>query len=145
MARYKVSDPREMLLVMDFINRAKEQNAEIVVDYYSPNRSGRQNRYLYFCLSYFAHCYGCTLIECKEIYFKRYACGDIFQVLIDDKNGNRVDYYRSTADLSKEEMSMAIRNFRAYASIHGIEIPDATDDVSIRWCEQQMQRTKHYR
>jgi hypothetical protein len=60
-------------------------------------------------------------------------------------NGKTETWYRSTADLSKDEMAMAIRNFRAYAEAYNIPIPDANDETSIRVCEQQMQRTKHYR
>ncbi len=145
MARYKVSDPREYLSALYFINRAKEQNIEIVIDKYSPKRSGRQNRYLYFCLAWFAHSYGCTEIEAKEIYLKQFACPQIFEVRHIDTKGRSANYYRSTADLSKEEMAMAIRNFRTYASINHIEIPDADDALSVRYCEQQMQRTKNYR
>lgn len=145
MARFKVSDPREYLKALDFINLAKDNDFEIELDKYSPKRSGRQNRFLYFCLAYFAHCYGCTEVESKEIYLKQFACPQIFERRLVDAKGRSATWYRSTADLSKEEMSQAIRNFRAYASINGIEIPEATDDISIRFCEQEMQQTKHLR
>lgn len=145
MARYNPQDPRDFLAALDYVNLAKEQGFEITLDRYSPKRSGKQNRFLYFCLAWFAHSYGCTEIESKEIYLKQFACPQIFEVRHVDNQGRSATYYRSTADLSKEEMAMAIRNFRAYASINGIEIPDANDDISIRWCEQQMQRTKQFR
>lgn len=143
MTRYKPSDPRDMLAAMDFLNFAKEQNIEVVLDAYSPPRSGRQNRFLYFCLAYFAHCYGCTEVEAKEIYLKQFACPQIFERRHIDNKGRSATYYRSTADLSKDEMQMAIRNFRTYAELNDIPIPDSSDDI--RRCEQEMQRTKHYR
>jgi len=145
MTRYLPNDPRDYLAALDFLNLAKEQGFEVTLDKYSPSRSSRQNRYLYFCLAWFAHSYGCTEVEAKEIYFKQFACPQIFEKRIVDSQGRLATYYRSTADLSKDEMAMAIRNFRAYASCNRIEIPDASDDISIRYCEQQMQRTKHYR
>ena len=145
MTRFLPNDPRDYLAALDFLNLAREHGFEIVLDKYSPKRSGRQNRYLYFCLAWFAHSYGCTEIESKEIYLKQFAAPQIFEVRHVDDKGRSATYYRSTADLSKDEMSMAIRNFRAYASINGIEIPDANDDISIRYCEQQMQRTKNFR
>lgn len=145
MTRYRPNDPRDYLAALSFINLAKEDDFEITLDKYSPRRSTRQNSYLYFCLAYFAHCYGCTEIEAKEVYFKRFACPQIFEQRLIDNRGRSATWYRSTADLSKEEMAMAIRNFRAYASINGIEIPEATDDLSIRICQQEMQRTKNYR
>ena len=145
MARYKCSDPRDFLAALDFLNLAKEQGFEVTLDRYSPSRSSRQNRYLYFCLAWFAHSYGCTEVEAKEIYFKQFACPQTFEVRHIDDKGRSATYYRSTASLSRDEMAMAIRNFRSYAEINGIMIPDASDDISIRFCEQQMQRTKHYR
>lgn len=145
MTRYCPNDPRDYLAAVDFLNFAKEHNLEIVLDTYSPPRSGRQNRYLYFCLAYFAHCYNCTEAEAKEVYLKRFACPQIFEQRLVDDRGRSATWYRSTADLSKEEMAMAIRNFRAYAEAYNIPIPDCDDRDSIRICEQQMQRTKHYR
>lgn len=143
MTRYKPSDPRDMLAAIDFLNYAKEHNLEIVLDTYSPPRSGKQNRYLFFCLAYFAHCYCCTESEAKEVYLKRFACPQIFEKHLVDNLGQSATWYRSTSELSKEEMSMVIRNFRAYAEAYGIIIPDASDDI--RRCEQEMERTKHYR
>ena len=145
MTRYKPNDPREFLAALDFLNYAKEQNIEIVLETYSPPRSGKQNKYLYFCLAYFAHCYKCTEAEAKEIYLKRFACPQIFERQFTLPNGKVETWYRSTADLSKEEMSKAIRNFRAYADAYNIPIPDCNDSESIRYCEQQMQRTNNYR
>ena len=145
MTRYKPNDPRDYLAALDFLNYAKENDLEVVLDTYSPPRSGRQNRFLYFCLAYFAHCYNCTEAEAKEIYLKRFACPQIFEQQFTMPNGKVETWYRSTADLSKDEMAMVIRNFRAYADAYNIPIPDSDDKDSIRFCEQQMQRTKHYR
>ena len=144
MARYKLNDPRDYLAALDYINHAKEQGFDIDLKRYSPKRTSRQNAYLHLILSYFAHCYNCTLIEAKEVYFKRYACGEIFQVLIDDKNGNRVEYYRSTADLSTVEMQNAIANFRAYADLHNIPLPAPNDDLALRFCEREIEKTTSY-
>ncbi len=145
MTRYCPNDPRDYLAALDFLNFAKDNKLEIVLDTYSPPRSGKQNRYLYFCLAYFAHCYNCTEAEAKEVYLKRFACPQIFEKRLVNERGQSATWYRSTAELTKDEMAMAIRNFRAYADAYGIPIPEASDDVSIRLCEQEMQRTKHYR
>lgn len=144
MARYKLNDARDYLAALDYINQAKEQGFDIELKRYSPKRTSRQNAYLHLILSYFAHCYNCTLIEAKEIYFKKYACGEIFQVITEDKNGQRVEYYRSTTDLTTVEMQSAIANFRAYADMHGIGLPDPNDDISLRYCERQVEKTQAY-
>ena len=144
MARYKVSDSQDYLDALDYLNLAREQGFDVDLKKYSPKRSNRQNAYLHLALSYFAHCYGCTLIEAKEIYFKKYACSDIFLVETKDKDGHRVSYYRSSADLSTVEMSNAINNFVAYASCNGIEIPPPDDDLGLRYCERQIEKTKQF-
>jgi hypothetical protein len=141
MARYNLRDPRDYLAALDYINQMKEQGQDIDLKKFSPSRSNRQNAYLHLILSYFAHRYGCTLIECKEIYFKKYACRDIFLADAVDKAGNHISYYRSTADLSKDEMSGAIRNFIAYADMHGIELPQADDYLAQRICEREIEKT----
>lgn len=144
MARYKPNDPRDYLAALDFLNLAKEKGFDIELKRFYYKRSNPQNRYLHLALSYFAHCYGCTLIEAKEIYFKQYACRDIFLVETTDKNGNHAEYYRSSAELNTVEMSNAINNFVSYASCNGIEIPPPDDELGIRYCEREIEKTTHY-
>jgi hypothetical protein len=144
MARYRLSDPRDYLAALDYINQMKEQGCDVDLKRFSPARSNRQNAYLHLIIAYFAHCYGCTKIEAKEIYFKKYACRDIFLVETTDKDGREVQYYRSTANLSKEEMSGAIRNFIAYADLHGIELPQADDFIAQRLCEREIEKTTQF-
>ena len=144
MARYKPTDPRDYIEALDFINQAKEQGFDIELKRFYQKRSNPQNRYLHFALSYFAHCYGCTLIEAKELYFKQYACRDIFLVEIEDKNGNNACYFRSSAELNTVEMSSAIKNFITWADCNGIEIPEPDDEVGIRYCEREIEKTQSY-
>jgi len=144
MARFSPSDPRDYLEILDFLNKAKEQGFDVELKKFYKKRSNPQNRYLYLALGYFAHCYGCSLVEAKEIYLKKYACRDIFEVVTTDKNGREVNYYRSTADLNTVEMSNAISNFVAYASCNGIEIPAPDDELGIRYCERQIEKTSVY-
>lgn len=83
MARYRVQDPRDFLAALDFINQAKEQGFDIELKKFYEKRSNRQNGYLYFCLAYFAHIYGCTELEAKEVFLKRLAAPQIFEVEYD--------------------------------------------------------------
>lgn len=144
MARYHLNDPRDYLAALAYIGQMKEQGHDIELKKFSPSRSNRQNAYLHLILAYFAHCYGCTTIEAKEIYFKRYACREIFLTSMFDKEGKCVKYYRSTTELSKDEMSGAIRNFIAYAELHGIELPQADDYIAQRICEREIEKTTQF-
>jgi hypothetical protein len=143
MARFKPSDPREYLAVLDFINRAKENKKEIELKLYHSKRSGQQNRYLYFCLQWFAHEYKCTVVEAKEVILKRVAAPHIFEreMLV---SGEAIKYYRSTADLDTVEMMSAIENFRTYADMVGHPIPDANDYELVRFCEREIEKTQAY-
>lgn len=143
MARYKPNDPREYLVALDFINRARENDKEIELKYYHPKRSGQQNRYLYLCLQWFAHEYKCTVVEAKEVFLKRIAAPHIFEreMIV---SGETIKYYRSTADLDTVEMMSAIANFRAYADMVNIPIPEANDQESIRYCECEIEKTTAY-
>lgn len=144
MAKYSVRDPRDYLAALDFLNQAKEQGFDIELKRFYKKRTNPQNAYLHLALGYFAHCYGCTLTEAKEIFFKQYACREIFLVDIVDKNGHKARYFRSTADLNTVEMSNAINNFVAYAHCNGIEIPPPDDEPALRYCEREIEKTKVY-
>ena len=145
MARYKPNDPRDYLAVLDFINGAREQNKEIELKYYHPKRSGQQNRYYHFICAYFAHEYGCTEYEAENVYMKQYAARHIFEVEHEDKDGRRLHYFRSSADLDTSEMSSAIKNFIAYAECNGIPIPYEDDELGCRFCEQQLEKSNGFR
>ena len=143
MARYKPNDPRDYIAALDFINRAKEQDKEIELKHYHPKRSGQQNKYLYFCLQWFAHETNCTTVEAKEVFLKRIAAPHIFERELQVGN-DTIKYYRSTADLDTVEMMSAIENFRTYADMNGHPIPDANDQELIRYCEREIEKTTAY-
>ena len=143
MARYHPNDARDYLAALDFINRAKDNNKEIELKYYHPKRTGKQNAYLYFCLQWFAHEYKCTVVEAKEVFLKRIAAPQIFEREVHVGN-DVIKYYRSTADLDTVEMMSAIENFRAYADMNRVPIPDANDQETIRYCEREIEKTTQY-
>ena len=143
MARFRPNDARDYLASLDLINRAKEQDKEIELSFYHPKRTNKQNKYLYFCLSWFAHEYKCSLVESKEIFLKRIAAPHIFEREV-KVNGETFTYYRSTADLNTVEMMSAIENFRVYADMCGHPIPDESDTELIRYCEREIEKTKAY-
>jgi hypothetical protein len=143
MARYNLRDPRDYLAAIDFINRAKNRGVDIELKRFSPQRSNNQNSYLHLILSYFANQYGCTLVEAKEVYFKKLACEDIFKRVTSDKKGNQIECYRSTTELTQVEMSSAIQNFISYASLNGIELPMADDYMAQRICEREVEKTQY--
>lgn len=143
MARYKLSNTNDYLEALSFISSARDNNREIELKYYHPKRSGQQNRYLFFCLQWFAHSYNCTVVESKEVFLKGIAAPHIFEREL-QVGDDVIKYYRSTADLDTVEMMSAIENFRAYADMQGYPIPDANDYEAIRYCEREIEKTQSY-
>ena len=87
---------------------------------------------------------GNTLAFTKEMYFKKLVNGDIFCVMKEDPIMGRVQINRSSADLTIEEMSIAIDRFKRWAADNGIYIPEPEDKERLRDIELEMVRMKSY-
>ena len=107
-------------------------------------RTPNQNRYLHLLLGVVAMETGNTLADVKEYYFKGVVNPDIFHRQHRDKMGNYIDSIRSTADLSKEEMSMAIDRFKRWGAENGIYLPNPGDESLLRDIEIEMGRNRAY-
>lgn len=134
------NDPNDVLQLYAIVEEARKKSKNLKVVYDRKVHTDPQRKYLHFALSYFAHCYGCTLIEAKERHLKEYACAELFDSGRVDKGGRKV--MRSTSELSDIEYSNAISNFRAYSEINGIPIPPPEDKTSIRYCEREIEKTE---
>lgn len=110
-----------------------------------PQRSIKQNKYLHLLLGFFASEYGETIEYVKEQYFKLAANRSIFVRERDDKLAGRVSYLRSTRDLDKGEMQMAIERFRNWSSINaGIYLPSADEHRLLELAEIEISRNKNF-
>ena len=107
-------------------------------------RTPNQNRYLHLLIGIVAMETGNTLEDAKTYYFKKVVNPDLFQVYVKDNMGNTIDRLRSTAELTKEEMSTAIDRFKRWGAENGIYMPEATDDSALREIEIQVGRNKAF-
>ena len=107
-------------------------------------RSRNQNSYLHLLLGVVAMETGNTLDYCKEWYFKRLCNHDLFVSTMADRYAGQVEVVRSTADLTKEEMSMAIDRFQRWGHDNGIYMPSPGDESLLREIEIEMGRMKSY-
>ena len=107
-------------------------------------RSINQNSYLHLILGVVAMETGNTLEDTKRVYFKQLCNPGIFCQEKTDDLGNKVDTLRSSADVTKEEMSTAIDRFKMWAASNGIYIPEPGDEELLREIEYQMGRMKTY-
>ena len=107
-------------------------------------RSPNQNRYLHLLIGVVAIETGNTLEDAKKWYFKETCNPDLFHVQHRDKIGNCIDHIRSTAELTKEEMSTAIDRFKRWGAENGIYMPNPDDASLLKAIEIEMGRMKSY-
>lgn len=107
-------------------------------------RSPNQNRYLHLLIGVVAIETGNTLDDTKTYYFKKVVNPDLFQVYVKDNMGNTIDRLRSTAELTKEEMSIAIDRFKRWGAENGIYLPNPEDIHLLKEIEVEMGRMKSY-
>lgn len=107
-------------------------------------RTPNQNRYLHLLIGVVAMETGNSLEDAKRCYFKDTCNADIFHVQHRDKMGNYIDHIRSTAELTKEEMSLAIDRFKLWGHHNGIYMPNPDDVALLKEIEIEMGRMKSY-
>lgn len=145
MAKYKVSDPREYLEALSLLNHAKENGYELEIGRPKKPRTSKQNAYYWLLIEYFACVYGCTKTEAAEHFFKEVCNPDIFvRTSVDKKTGETYTYRKSTAEVDKQTMTSAIRNWIEWCAMNDIELPREDDYISIRYCEREIEKHKNY-
>lgn len=107
-------------------------------------RSKNQNNYLHLLIGVVAMETGNTLADVKDWYFKRLCNRDLFITTKTDKFAGEVEVVRSSADLTKEEMSIAIDRFKRWGSQNGIYMPNPGDESLLREIAIEMGRNKAY-
>lgn len=107
-------------------------------------RSTSQNRYLHLLIGLVALEVGESVEYVKETYFKRLVNPSTFIVAREDKLAGKVETLRSSADLTKEEMSTAIDRFKMWGRQQGWVMPDPGDTEILRQLEIEMSRQNRY-
>lgn len=144
MAKYNPSDPRDYLEALSALNRAKEGRYELEISLPKKPRTTRQNAYLWLLIEYFACQYGCTKTEAAEHFFKEEVNPDIFVRTSTDRNGKPFNYHLSFTEIDRQTTASAIRNFLAWSSIKGIELPEEDDHIARRYCEREVEKHRNY-
>lgn len=108
-------------------------------------RSSNQNRYIHLLIGYLAIETGNSLDYVKEIFYKRAANKELFVREKEDEILGKVEYLRSSADLSKEEMTLSIDRFRNWSSqTAGIYLPAANEQEFLASIEYEMSKYKQW-
>jgi hypothetical protein len=116
----------------------KQKKIELIVKH--PKRSIKQNSYLHLLFNYFSIESGYPTDYVKTQFFKRVCNNELFQVILKGTLGE-VQHLRSSADLTTDEMSIAISRFKDWSSIEAaIVLPDAEDMKFIEHCENEVSK-----
>lgn len=107
-------------------------------------RTPRQNSYIHLIIGVVAMETGNTLEYTKQQYFKKLVNPDIFERTKDDRFTGKTTYYRSSAELSKEEMTQAIDRFRNWAASEGWYLPSPDDKTLLQSVEYQMGKQRQW-
>lgn len=108
-------------------------------------RNYQQNNLLHLYLGYIAIEYGETLEWVKMNFFKKFCNPDIFIVKKTDPVIGETYEIRSSADVTKEEMSLAITRFRNFTSKElGIELPEIFTEEQRRYIETTLSKNSQY-
>ena len=108
-------------------------------------RSSNQNRFLHFLCGYLAMETGNTLDYVKEVFYKRTANKELFLREKEDEILGKVEYLRSSADLSKEEMTLSIDRFRDWSSqTAGVYLPAANEQEFLASIEYELSKYKQW-
>ena len=106
-------------------------------------RSLRQNNYLYLILTAFAIETGYS-VECvKQNFFKMKCNENIFVQTVDGIFGTEITL-RSSASLTKEEMTIAIDRFRNWSANNGYYLPEPNETETLRKIAVEQSKIKQY-
>lgn len=144
--KYDLSNQSDRERLMEHVRQAVEKR-EGIVEFTTKKRqrSLPQNRYLHVILSYFASQYGESMEYVKEKFFKEVCNRDLFYRLVNDRILGYTERVRSTADLTTEEMSLAIERFRDFCAMNaGIYIPSSDEHGLLELAEIEVERHKEY-
>lgn len=102
-----------------------------------PKRSLNQNNYLHLLLTAFGINFGYTLEEAKLIY-KQLNSG------IYEYTKKKRIFWKSSAELTTEEMTKSIEILRQWSDKAGFTLPEATDQGWLREIENEAERERFY-
>lgn len=132
-----MSEKTDEFEAFTYLTKLAANGSLVEVKKISPKRSLSQNSYLHLLLGAFGAHFGYSLEEAKAIY--KELNNSLYRY---EKKGRT--FWRSSADLSKEDMAKSIDLFMQKSAEQGYPLPLATDQEWLRSIENEIERTKHY-
>lgn len=139
--KYNLAGTQEQAQAYAYLAQLAEKKAIVNITKVSPKRSLNQNSYLHLLLGAFGAHFGYTLEEAKAIY-KQLNKG-VYEYTRSVR-GKTHTFYRSSADLTKEEMTKSIDVLREWSDKAGYPLPTATDQEWLRQIENEIEKASYY-
>lgn len=143
--KYDLKNPLDLENATLSFNRYCKDGEIIDLTKNQVKRSLSQNSYLHVCIAYFASKSGNTAKYVKREYFKILCNPEIFIRQTHDKFLGDIKILRSSADLTKDEMTTAIERFRNWsAGEASIYIPSSEEGRLLKLAEIEIERNKNF-
>lgn len=107
-------------------------------------RSRNQNSYLHLIIGVVAMEVGVTIDYAKREYFKKLVNRDLFIRKEHDRFSGEIEVIRSSAELTIEEMRIAVDRFQRWSAENGFYLPSPEDADRLRDIEIEMGRMAQY-
>ncbi len=126
----------------DRANFLYKKGAKIEILEKSIKRTYSQNNYLHLILGWFALEYGETVDYIKQEFFKKIVNENVFKYeFINFKTGEVREAWKSTAQLTKLELTEAIERFRNYSAEHmNLYLPEPKDIAHLDEISNEMEK-----
>lgn len=144
--KYDLNAPLDKARFSARVKKLLEEGDIVELRAVKPPRTMAQNRYLHVALGFVAEYMGASPEYVKQVVFKRLVCPDIFRLEATDAHLGRVEFFRSSRDLSVDELSTAIDRFVKWAQTElDITIPPADDGYQCFLAEMELERLSNQR
>lgn len=135
--RYNTALPSDLERAQEYFNKVVTRKGIIDIKRVVPKRSLNQNAYLHLLLGAFGQHFGYTMEEAKIVY------KDLSPTIYKYEKRGRV-FYKSSADLTKDEMTITIERFREASAAQGYELPEATQEDWINQLSNAVESVQAY-
>lgn len=135
--KFNLAIPYESKQATYYLGQLNEKRNIAEIKKISPKRSLSQNSYLHLLIGAFGNHFGYTIEEAKQIY--KELSPNVYKY---EKRGRT--FWRSSAELNKEEMAKTIDTFMQKSAEAGYPLPLATDIGWLREIENEIERSKYY-
>lgn len=141
--KYNLAITTEQAEAYAYLAQIAEKKQIVEIKKFSPKRSINQNSYLHVLLGAFGAHFGWTMEEAKGVYKRLPGNKEVYIEHFDDR-GVQFEYERSSAALTKEEMTKTIDTLRTWSKKMGYPLPSADEKEWLMRLENEVEKASFY-